>query len=64
MNIVNNSHQDLDVLKKISDLYHDLIGHDGYGDIKIEIRILKRGQKEVIIHCGKQYRYVVNTTQV
>jgi hypothetical protein len=28
--------------------------------MRVELRILKRGQKEVIIHCGKQYRYVVD----
>ncbi len=48
------------VLKKIADLYEAVFCHDGYGEIKIEIRILKKGQKEIIIHCGKQYRYVVD----
>jgi len=48
------------VLEKIRDLYEALFRHDGYGEMKIEIRILKRGQKEIIIHCGKQYRYVVD----
>jgi len=26
----------------------------------VELRILKRGQKEVLIHYGKQYRYVID----
>lgn len=34
--------------------------HDGYGEFKVEFRLLKRGQKEVLIHCGKQYRYVID----
>ena len=38
----------------------DLLVHDGYADLSVEIRILKRGQKEVLIRCGKQYRYVVD----
>ena len=51
------------VLEKIHELYHDLLDHDGFGELRLEIRILKRGQKEVILHCGKQYRFVVNAPQ-
>ena len=51
------------VLGKIINLYGDLFAHDGYGDMHIEIKILRRGQKEVIIHCGKQYRYVIDCQQ-
>ncbi|HID46341.1 MAG TPA: hypothetical protein EYP34_11370 [Chromatiaceae bacterium] len=49
-----------EVLSKISELYREVFKHDGYGDLKIEMRILRRGQKEVIVYCGKQYRYVVD----
>lgn len=42
------------------ELFDDAIQHDGYSDIGIEIRILKRGQKEVIFHYGKQYRFVLD----
>lgn len=52
-----------EVLTQIIDLYADLFVHDGYGDLRIEIKILRRGQKEVIIHCGKQYRYVLDCHQ-
>lgn len=48
------------ILGKIADLYMEVFEHEGYGDLKIEMRILRRGQKEVIVHCGKQYRYVVD----
>ncbi|MCK5305978.1 MAG: hypothetical protein KAJ66_02490 [Candidatus Omnitrophica bacterium] len=48
-----------EVKAKISELYDEVFKHDGYGEIKVDIRILRRGQKEVIIHCGKQYRFVV-----
>ena len=41
-------------------LYDEIFAHDGYGEIKVDMRILRRGQKEVIIHCGKQYRFVVD----
>ncbi|MBN1342949.1 MAG: hypothetical protein JXQ73_09735 [Phycisphaerae bacterium] len=48
------------VKRKLLELYDELQQHDGFGDLRIEIRIMKRNQKEVIIHCGKQYRFVVD----
>lgn len=58
MNTQQTNHRD--VLDKLAALYQELFEHDGYGDIRIEMRLLRRGQKEVIIHCGKQYRYVID----
>lgn len=52
--------QHKEVLGQLFELYADLFSHDGYGDIGVEIKILRRGQKEVILHCGKQYRYVLD----
>lgn len=51
------------VKERINALYHMLVEHDGYGEMSIDFKILKKGQKEVIIHCGKQYRYVVESTR-
>ncbi len=56
-------HDNEKVLVKIRQLYESLFSHNGYGEMKIEMRILKKGQKEIIIHCGKQYRYVVDFVQ-
>ncbi len=52
-----------EIKAKIQELYDEIFAHDGYGEMSIEIRILKKGQKEVIIHCGKQYRFVVDYKQ-
>ncbi|MDO4549999.1 MAG: hypothetical protein Q4C96_01965 [Planctomycetia bacterium] len=49
------------VIQCICSRYADLMQHDGYGEMRIDIRILKRGQKEVIVSSGKQYRFVVNS---
>ncbi|MCQ9376850.1 hypothetical protein [Methyloversatilis sp. XJ19-49] len=50
-----------DALKsRLSGLLDELIRHDGFGSLSVEVRLLKRGQKEVIIDCGKQYRYVID----
>lgn len=48
------------VLARLVALYRELIAHDGFGELRLDVRILKRKQKEVIITCGKQYRYVVD----
>ena len=49
---------------KLMELVDDVLAHDGFGDIRIEVKILKRRQKEVILHCGKQYRFVVDIPDV
>lgn len=48
------------VLDKLGELYREVFEHDGFGEIRIEMKILRRGQKEVILHCGRQYRFVVD----
>ena len=48
------------VKARLCELYDELIVHDGFATFAVEIRILRRGQKEVIVHCGKQYRFVVD----
>ena len=49
-----------EILTLVGRLYFDLFEHDGFGELSIEVRLLKRGQKEVIVRCGKQYRFVVD----
>ncbi|MCS6897154.1 MAG: hypothetical protein NZM29_04210 [Nitrospira sp.] len=48
----------------LSALYDDLFAHDGFAEMRVEIRILRRGQKEVILHCGRQYRFVVDYPEI
>lgn len=47
-------------LAKLASVFEDALAHDGFADIRVDIRLLRRGQKEVIVHFGKQYRYVVD----
>ncbi|MDR1889596.1 MAG: hypothetical protein LBQ81_09515 [Zoogloeaceae bacterium] len=49
-----------EVLAQLRALYLEAFAHDGFAEIRVEIRILRRGQKEIILHCGKQYRFVVD----
>jgi hypothetical protein len=48
------------VKSKLLELFDEVLEHDGFGEIKVEMKILKRQQKEVILHCGKQYRFVID----
>lgn len=56
MNDATNS----DVKIMFSELYDELFRHDGYGRIEVEMKILRRGQKEIILRCGKEYRFVID----
>ena len=47
------------VMARIESLYRMLFEHNGYGEMTIEIRYLRKKEKEVLIRCGKQYRFVV-----
>jgi len=33
----------------------------GFGHLEVDMKILKRGQKEVLIRCGREYRFVLDT---
>ena len=48
------------VLSKLDEIYREAFAHDGFAEIRIELRILRRGQKEVILHYGRQYRFMVD----
>ncbi|MFN3617000.1 MAG: hypothetical protein ACK4TS_03345 [Aquabacterium sp.] len=48
------------VKARLLQLLDELIRHDGYGSMRVDVRLLKRGQKEVILDCGKQHRFVVD----
>ncbi|MBH2016520.1 MAG: hypothetical protein I8H88_08550 [Burkholderiales bacterium] len=45
---------------RLLQLLDDVLAHDGYGSIRVDVRLLKKGQKEVILDCGKQHRFVVD----
>ncbi|MFW5829725.1 MAG: hypothetical protein ACOCXA_05640 [Planctomycetota bacterium] len=36
-----------------------LIDHCGYGDMQVDVKIHKKGRKEVIIRCGRHWRFIV-----
>lgn len=46
-------------LNRFVELYEDVLCHEGYADLHIEIRNKNSCEKEVLLKCGKQYRYSV-----
>ena len=48
------------VLAKLLSIYRDLYLHDGYGTFRVEMRFLKKGQKEILLIYGKEFRFVVD----
>ncbi|AFL72244.1 hypothetical protein [Thiocystis violascens] len=49
----------LSFFKTFVALYQEIIAHDGYGDIEVNIRLLPGRKKEVRLRCGREYRYLV-----
>ena len=60
LKMINSNNE---VKKQILSLYDMLVGHEGYGEIKVNFKIIKKDRKEIIIHCGKQYRYVIDVNE-
>ncbi|MEA2011683.1 MAG: hypothetical protein U9O87_01155 [Verrucomicrobiota bacterium] len=62
-NFTKSTKEDLGtVLEKLQSLFTNLFKHDGYGQIEISMRILKKGQKEIILKYGKEHRFVVDSS--
>lgn len=37
-----------------------IMNFSGFGHLEVDIRILKRGQKEILIRCGREHRLVLD----
>jgi hypothetical protein len=49
-----------EVLNRLQGLLGELLRHPGYGQIEVSVRLLRDAYKEVIVRCGKEYRYVID----
>lgn len=49
-----------EIFARLSDLYRELFRHNGYGALRVEMRFLKKGQKEIFVISGKEFRFVVD----
>jgi hypothetical protein len=48
----------------VGSLLKEILEHQGFGEMKIDIKWLKAGHKEVLISAGKQFRFVVPVTKI
>jgi len=39
-----------------------ILNFDGFGHLEVDTKILKRGQKEVLIRSGREYRFVLDNS--
>ncbi|MGN0832252.1 MAG: hypothetical protein ACI4RD_01220 [Kiritimatiellia bacterium] len=45
---------------RLNTLLDEYLLHDGWGHLEMDMRILTRHQKEVVIRAGREYRFVVD----
>ena len=45
--------------EKLNALFMDILEHPGFGELHVNVRILKDTRKEVVLCCGKEYRFVL-----
>ena len=38
----------------------DYLLHDGWGHMELDMKILARQQKEVVVKAGREYRYIID----
>ena len=56
--MMKNTNQE--VILKLAELYMELFKHEGFGELSIDMKLCKRTKKEVVLKCGREYRYVVD----
>ena len=45
---------------RLNALLDEYLLHDGWGHLEMDMKILSRHQKEVVIRAGREYRFVVD----
>lgn len=58
---MRNSSTELEKAKhRLLACFDYLYEHGGFGHLELDIKILKRGQLETLIRCGREYRFVLD----
>ncbi len=45
---------------QLESIIDEYLKHDGWGHLEMDMRILTRQQKEIVIRAGREYRYLVD----
>ena len=55
-----SSDEEAVVKSKLLNSFDYLLNHNGSGHLEVNTKILKRGQKEIIIQCSRSHRFIVD----
>ena len=58
MNVIEDGEEK--AKEKLLNSFDYLLSHNGSGHLEVNTKILKRGQKEIIIQCSRSHRFVVD----
>ena len=58
MNVIQDGEEK--AKEKLLNSFDYLLSHNGSGHLEVNTKILKRGQKEIIIQCSRSHRFVVD----
>lgn len=53
--------QSLEFLNKFVELFEEMLCHDGYGDIGVQVRLGSGNLRRVTLHSGKEYEFTART---
>lgn len=52
--------QSREFLEKFVELFEDMLNHDGYGDIGVQVRLGSGNVRRVTLQSGKSYEFVAS----
>ena len=58
MNVIQDGEEK--AKEKLLNSFEYLLSHNGSGHLEVNTKILKRGQKEIVIQCSRSHRFVVD----
>ena len=44
---------------KLMELFRGMADHNGFSELRVEVNLLKKGKKDVVLFSGKQYHFVL-----
>ena len=61
MNAIENGEEK--AKEKLLNSFDYLLSHNGSGHLEVNTKILKRGQKEIVIQCSRSHRFIVDVKE-
>jgi hypothetical protein len=44
---------------KLMELFRGMVDHHGFSELRVEVKLLKKGRKDVVLSSGKDYHFVL-----